>query len=477
MLGNSDFDDGIKLKKISNKNKFIKNSKIYYYKSIKRMKKILAKNKKIFLIFFFFIYLLLFFFLKSQKQMKNEKISYIYDKPMLPFNKEDIIVKPFTNIYYNSSNIRYHFHDLFENRKIFKINYNFLIYTKINKKISFDENAKNIYESTGILNLTKLLIYYNNIDINTSKFNHIHLGMAFDKNYIFLTVISMASILNTASPYTYIHFHLILVNNIQYKDLKSIIDLNKINKNVEFIFYNGKQAEYDFGKRGKKEWRRVGDYARILIPEIVNNTNKIIIMDSADIIAKKDLSELYFFDIGDNYFAFTLDAFAGNFQKNLIFSRNNFYPNAGVCLTNLRKFKEDNLYKYSFFASLAYKNLPCPSQDIFLMISNYKFKYLPLNYNCPQFFKDNEKNVKDNNSRMIYNWLLFQKYSQFRYSKEELIKASINPVLIHLNAYKPFYNLANSENTLTWINYAKMAGVYSNVKKKYPNILKRFNLE
>ena len=86
-----------------------------------------------------------FFFCKSQNQIKNEKIFYTSnDKPMLPFNKEDIIVKPFTKIYYNSSNIRYHFHDLFENRKIFKINYNFIIYTKINKKISFDENANNI---------------------------------------------------------------------------------------------------------------------------------------------------------------------------------------------------------------------------------------------------------------------------------------------------------------------------------------------
>ena len=46
---------------------------------------------------------------------------------MLPFNKEDIIVKPFTNIYYNSSNITYHFHDLYGNRKIFKINYNLYI--------------------------------------------------------------------------------------------------------------------------------------------------------------------------------------------------------------------------------------------------------------------------------------------------------------------------------------------------------------
>jgi lipopolysaccharide biosynthesis glycosyltransferase len=157
------------------------------------------------------------------------------------------------------------------------------------------------------------------------------------------------------------------------------------------VFYNGKQVEYDFGERGKKEWRGVGDYARILIPEIVNNTNKIIIIDSADIIAKKDLSELYFFDMGDNYFVFTLDAMAGKFRKNVIFSRNNFYPNTGVCLVNVRKFREDNLYYNAFFTAIAYKDLPCPYQDIFLVISNFKFEFWPLNYNCPQFFENYEQ--------------------------------------------------------------------------------------
>jgi lipopolysaccharide biosynthesis glycosyltransferase len=343
--------------------------------------------------------------------------------------------------------------------------------------MSFDAIAKNIYKSTGILNITKLNIYLNNKDIDTSNFNHIHLGMGFDKNYIFLVAISMANILNTSNPDTYIHFHLVLINNIQYKDLKPIINLNKINKNVEFIFYNGKQVEYDFGKRAKKEKRGIGDYTRLLLPEIVNNTNKIIIMDCADIIVKKDLSELFFFDIGDNYFVFSLEYNAGRFLIRGIFGRNNFYPNSGICLINIRKFREDNLYKNAFFSSIAYKFLPCPYQDILLMISNYKFKYWPLNYNCPQFFTDNEKHIKNNNSKKIKYWLSFQKYSPFRYSKEELVEASKNPVIIHLYLNKPFLNLANSENTLAWINYSKMAGVYLDVKKNFPKILKRFNLE
>ena len=74
-------------------------------------------------------------------------------------------------------------------------------------------------------------------------------------------------------------------------------------------------------------------------------------------------------------------------------------------------------------------------------------------------------------------WFSLQINSPFRYSKEELLEASKNPVIIHLYDNKPFGNNANSNNTLAWINYAKMAGVYNEVKEKYPNVFKRFNLE
>ena len=414
---------------------------------------------------------------ENDNKIKNGKFNYDYYKPVLPLNEDDTIVKSFTKTNYNSSHIRYHFQDLYENRKIFQINYNYLPYTQIDKQKSFEENAKNIYETTGLLNLTKLNIYYNNKNIDTSKFNHIHLAMGFNKDYIVLSVISMASILKTSSPDTYIHFHLALLSDIQYEDLKIIIDLNKINENVEFVFYNSRQAEYDFEEKKAKGGRGLGDYTRILLPEIVNNTNRIIIMDSADIIVQKDLSELYFFDIGNNYFAFALNDIAGKLHDIFIFGRNKFYSNTGICLVNIRKFREDNLYRNAFFATMAYEDLPCPYQDILFMVSNYKFKYWPLNYNCPQFFSDDEINLKDFNSKNMKFWLSYQENSPFRYSKEEMLEASKNPVILHLYANKPFRNYANSNNTLAWINYAKMAGVYNEMKNKYPNVFKRFNLE
>ena len=45
----------------------------------------------------------------------------------------------------------------------------------------------------------------------------------------------------------------------------------------------------------------------MILPVIVNNTDKIIIIDSGDILAQKDLSEIFFYDLEDNYFGWTLE--------------------------------------------------------------------------------------------------------------------------------------------------------------------------
>ena len=419
----------------------------------------------------------LFLSINNNESIQENKDMKDINVPFLPITNKEYIVKEYNKTYYNSSHIRYHFHDLFNKRKLFKINYSYLPYKEIDKSIPYDQTADKIYESTGMINITQLDFYYNNIDIDTSNFNHIHLSMGFNKDYILLSSIAIASILNTSNPNTYVHFHIIL-NDCKYEDIKPIIALKKINKNVEFVFYNGKQAEYDFGERGKREWRGVGDYSRILLPEIVNNTNKILIIDSGDTITQKDLSEVYFFDLEDNYFTFSLEDIAGRTDNSNLFGRNNFYPNTGICLVNVREFRKDHLYRTAFYSALAYYDLPCPYQDIFLMISNYKFKFMPLSFNCPQFFENDEQmENKSCNTSAINHWLDFQQKSPYKYSREELLESALDPVIIHLTANKPNKNMANKKYTLMWIEYAKITGLYEEIKKKYPDPFKKYNIE
>ena len=366
---------------------------------------------------------------------------------------------------------------MFLNRKIFKINYSYFPYTTIDKSKSYEDNANYIYETTGMLNITKLdNAYYNKKNLNISNYNNIHLSMGHDSNYILLSLVTIASILNTTCNDTFIHFHFVLLG-CKFEDMKPIISLREIYNNVEFIFYDGKQAEYDFGTFGKIERRGIGDYTKFLIPQIINNTNKIIILDSADIIAKRDLSEIYYFDLEDNYFGFALDIFAGYNNNVYVFTKNKFYPNIGACLVNIRLFRKDNLYKAGYFTRLAYSYLPCPTQEMFFLVSQYKIKYFPIIYNYPQFYNNDSEFIgKQFNTSLINFYMKGQENSPFKYTINEIIEAEENQVINHLFFTKPYMNLANKKNGKIWINYAKLSKAYDKLKVKYPQTFKLYDI-
>ena len=153
----------------------------------------------------------------------------------------------------------------------------------------------------------------------------------------------------------------------------------------------------------------------------------------------------------------------------MIIARNKFYPNGGVCLINVRKFREDNLYKEAFYTSIAYENLPCPFQDILLVISHFKFKFFPLNYNCQQYFNDEEQ-MKERriDTKWIQQYIKNQQKSPFKYTLDEIIDAAIDPIINHLYQTKPHLNLANKKQMNKVREYAAMAGVVKKIKKKFP---------
>lgn len=202
----------------NNNNNLIENNSLLYksfnnntlYNTIKISKNRFTRKVKPLIIVLNFLFIFLFNQYKFIKAIKFyiNRINNYYDIPILKNLKKLAYIK--TN--YSTNNIRYNFKELFYKRKIFNINYSYLPYENINKSFSYDDNANNIYISSGMLNITKLdYYYYDIIYLKNSNLNHIHLAMSFDKNYILLSSISIASILNTSNIYTYIHFHLILI--------------------------------------------------------------------------------------------------------------------------------------------------------------------------------------------------------------------------------------------------------------------------
>ena len=147
----------------------------------------------------------------------------------------------------------------------------------------------------------------------------------------------------------------------------------------------------------------------------------------------KDISEIFYYNLENNYFAWILEDVAGNYEiKYDPFFRNIFYPNAGVCLVNITLFRKDELYKKAFYLSKSYAKLACPFQDILISLSIYKFKYLPLRYNSKIFF-DNDKQMENkiNNTETIKLWMDNQKNSPYKYTKQEILEAAYDPVINH----------------------------------------------
>lgn len=132
----------------------------------------------------------------------------------------------------------------------------------------------------------------------------------------------------------------------------------------------------------------------------------------------------------------------------------------------MTKYKIDNLYEKAKLTALAYNYFMCPYQDILLFISNFQFKFFPLNYNCPQFFENDEQLIKKKiSSNIINSYLNPQRFSPYKYSKKELLDAALNPIIIHLYNNKPFKNLANDRITISWVKYAKLTGFYEKLKE------------
>ena len=194
-----------------------------------------------------------------------------------------------------------------------------------------------------------------------------------------------------------------------------------------------------------------------------------MILDSGDILCQKDLSELYFFDIGDNYFGWVLDQCAGNYHiiKDKFMS-NNFHPNTGVVLVNIKLFKRDNLYKKAIFMSKSYNNFKCPTQDILITIANYKFKYIPLKYNLHIYYRSKEEEAKKYMTNWVNGFLKSQRFSPYRYSKEEIFNAMDDPVIYHFYLKKIQYRKECDKIVIEWLNYAKLVGAYEKLKIKFP---------
>ena len=306
------------------------------------------------------------------------------------------------------------------------------------------------------------------IEQKNMDFNHIHILFAFNNNYYLLASVTITSILKTANSNTYIHIHIIAANGFKFNSMKKLNSLKaKINNNTEFIFYDGSKAEKDFGYNIKNQYYGVGEYAKLLGPVLINkNIDRIITLDSGDLLIKKDLLELYNYPL-DNYLVRGVpDPLAPCLIKNNIFYLKKRYLNGGVYLYNLKKWREMDIYNdiIKFYIHLNFNGkLLTAHQDIVNgFLPSVTIGLLPFKYNFQEFI-DLKKKDKQKGSN-IYT----RKCSYYYGKKKEVFGAEKNIVVRHYNKYKIYYGKGISVMKKEWNNYAKLTGFYNEICKTYP---------
>ena len=378
--------------------------------------------------------------------------------------------------------INYSFKQLKENKKNFLIIslciIGLILKIKILNKIplivlinprDYDKEAIRIYNTTGFLSFNKLdeLTYGKKIDY--SKFNNIHIAMSFDNDYYLLSSVTIASLLKNADKSTYIHLHIITFQKFLYKTMKKLNSLKyKINNNSEFIFHNGSKAEDDFGYQNTGEYYGVSEYSRLMSPELINDTDRILVTDSGDLLIEKDLYELYNYPLDDKLIKGVVDPYTPCFTDYIFFQKEN-YLNGGVLLFNSKKWREMGIYQdiVKFYNSFKYKGrLPTPIQDILnTFLPSLSLGTLPLRYNFQGYY-DINTNKSDNFQSTYSN--IYNLYCSLYYEKDKiLIEEEKNLVIRHNNKFKIDKGEIDNELKKEWGYYANLTGFYDEICSKY----------
>lgn len=280
--------------------------------------------------------------------------------------------------------------------------------------------------------------------------------MSLTNNYTYPIMVSITSILLNSNNNTFMHFHLLIGDDVTISNKRKIRTLKKIKYNSNYIFYN--VGKYFKGWiHGRK--RTVAAFYRLILYKLLKNINIIIYLDG-DTITYGDLTEMYNLNMDNLYFRGVGETTWSNrkFKKKFICD--------GVMLMNLNLCRKKNIYKdiRKYYFKFYNKGIYYGDQFIINQLYNDKIGFLP-----PKF------------GMWFINKKIINKYMKLKpliYTKKELIESIKKPIIRHIwglnknnTEYyrKPWLSLQKYKIKKVWIYYAKKTGYYSSICKFFKN--------
>lgn len=345
---------------------------------------------------------------------------------------------------------------------------------------NIDDKAKNelmrIYNNEGIINVINFYQEYicqNNNNSNSSYLNYNHIGnyndihtiIGFTDDNIDTIIKHISSILHQSSQTTFNHIHMMNPGSISYE---SIIKLKNmifnINNSSEIIVYNASSVLSDFIIRSDNYSKFLQEYAKLYAFKIIKGIQKIIFLDGDDCIVQKDLKYLYGLNMDDIYArGITEDpsVFRSiSWMDKYLYDRSH-YINTGVMLVNLELCQQSNIYEQArrLNNDEFYLKTEEPFQDIINILMRKKIEFFGPRYNKINFY---ESQYDRTDESKWYKWMTEMLKNSFKsnhfYTKEELLDADENPVIIHY-AWDRYLNKNISRYEEVKNFYAKLSGL------------------
>ena len=311
-------------------------------------------------------------------------------------------------------------------------------------KDNINKEMKEKYEQDGYLNINKF--WKENVlkqEYKTEEYlqkpNQIHINIGFTDININTYIKHIASILHKAEQdKTYLHLHMMDAGELNVDTLKKLFTMvNNINNSTEIIVYNANPALKEFNIQADKLDKFATDYAKLYALKILKDIKKIIFLDADDIMVQKDLAELYELKMDDLYARGIAEepSLKGSMEwyDEYILDKSH-YINGGVMLINLELCQRDNLYSKAVELNNnnLYTKSECPMQDILNVLMRKKIEFFHPKFNKINFY---ENPVDRDNESKWYEYmqqtLKLGEKNNHLYTKEELLEADENPVIIH----------------------------------------------
>ena len=311
---------------------------------------------------------------------------------------------------------------------------------------------KNIYISNIVKCLLLVFCLFIIIFFQTiTFFNHIHIAMSFNNNYIYPIMVSITSILINSKISTFIHLHFLIGNDVEINNINKLLSLKKNYFNSDFKFHNVGDT-FKGWRHGKKKLT-IASFYRSILGEIIKNVNKIIYLDG-DTLIYNDLTEMYKLNMKNLYFRGIHEILSSNYKIKIDKSK---FICAGVMLMNLKLMRRDhvfNIFKNYYFKYFN-QRIYFGDQQIINTLFQNKIGFLP-----PKFgmWFINKEDIRK-----------YKKLNPLIYTEEELRESIFKPVIRHIwgntnNGFlneKPWLLKRYFKIKEEWNYYANKTGYYN----------------